>query len=58
MVSLSLHPANHTQRSIAASTIVDATGSALRIVRDGGVSWDRLVEVVGIGAFDAAEDDE
>src|SRR5258706_4354579 len=25
MVSLSLHPANHTQRSIAASTIVDAT---------------------------------
>ena len=41
-----------------ASTIVDATGSALRVVRDGGVSWDRLVEVVGIGAFDAAEDDE
>jgi tRNA threonylcarbamoyl adenosine modification protein (Sua5/YciO/YrdC/YwlC family) len=41
-----------------ASTIVDATGRALRVVRDGGVSWDRLVEVVGVEAFDSAEDDE
>ena len=41
-----------------ASTIVDATGPALRVVRDGGVSWDKLVEVVGVEAFDAAEDDE
>lgn len=41
-----------------ASTIVDATGAALRVVREGGVSWDQLVEVVGIDAFDAAEDDE
>jgi L-threonylcarbamoyladenylate synthase len=41
-----------------ASTIVDATGTSLRVVRDGGVSWDRLVEVVGIDAFDSAEDDE
>ena len=41
-----------------ASTIVDATGPALRVVRDGGVSWDKLVEVVGVKAFDAAEDDE
>ncbi len=35
-----------------ASTIVDATGSALRVVREGGVSWDRLVEIVGVQAFD------
>jgi len=41
-----------------ASTIVDATGPALRVMRDGGVSWDKLVEVVGVEAFDAAEDDE
>jgi len=41
-----------------ASTIIDATGPALRVVRDGGVSWDKLVEVVGVEAFDAAEDDE
>lgn len=41
-----------------ASTIVDATGPALRVVRDGGVSWDKLVAVVGVEAFDAAEDDE
>ncbi len=41
-----------------ASTIVDATGPSLRVVRDGGVSWDRLVEVAGIEAFDAAEDAE
>jgi L-threonylcarbamoyladenylate synthase len=40
-----------------ASTIVDATGPALRVVRPGGVSWDKLVEVVGVEAFDAAEDD-
>jgi tRNA threonylcarbamoyl adenosine modification protein (Sua5/YciO/YrdC/YwlC family) len=38
-----------------ASTIVDATGPALRVVRDGGVSWDKLVEVVGVAAFDSAE---
>ncbi|WP_296667788.1 L-threonylcarbamoyladenylate synthase [Demequina sp.] len=30
-----------------ASTIVDATGDHLRIVRDGGVSRDRIVEIVG-----------
>lgn len=41
-----------------ASTIIDATGPALRVVRDGGVSWDKLVEVVGVEAFGAAEDDE
>jgi L-threonylcarbamoyladenylate synthase len=41
-----------------ASTIVDATGPALRVMRDGGVSWDKLVDVVGVEAFDAAEDDE
>ena len=41
-----------------ASTIIDATGPALRVVRDGGVSWDKLIEVVGVEAFDAAEDDE
>ncbi|NYI42153.1 tRNA threonylcarbamoyl adenosine modification protein (Sua5/YciO/YrdC/YwlC family) [Demequina lutea] len=41
-----------------ASTIVDATGPALRVLRDGGVSWDRLVEVVGIDAFESAEDAE
>jgi len=35
-----------------ASTIVDATGPALRIVREGGVSGDRLVEIVGVEAFD------
>ncbi|MBC7297489.1 MAG: threonylcarbamoyl-AMP synthase [Demequina sp.] len=34
-----------------ASTIVDATGPALRIVREGGVSGDRLVEIVGAQAF-------
>lgn len=41
-----------------ASTIVDATGTSLRVVRDGGVSWDRLIEVAGIDAFDADEDAE
>lgn len=30
-----------------ASTIVDATGDRLRIVRDGGVSRDRIVAIVG-----------
>jgi tRNA threonylcarbamoyl adenosine modification protein (Sua5/YciO/YrdC/YwlC family) len=34
-----------------ASTIVDATGPALRIVREGGVSRDRLVDIVGSGSF-------
>nr|WP_152649248.1 L-threonylcarbamoyladenylate synthase [Demequina flava] len=35
-----------------ASTIVDATDPAgLRVVRDGGVSRDRLVEIVGAEAF-------
>jgi len=34
-----------------ASTIVDATGAELRIVREGGVSADRLIEIVGQGAF-------
>jgi len=41
-----------------ASTIVDATGPSLRVVRDGGVSWDTLVKVAGIDAFDADEDVE
>ncbi|UPU88636.1 L-threonylcarbamoyladenylate synthase [Demequina sp. TMPB413] len=35
-----------------ASTIVDATGPVLKVVREGGVSWDRLVEIVGVKAFD------
>lgn len=35
-----------------ASTIVDATGPALTVVRDGGVSWERLVEIAGVDAFD------
>nr|WP_084039681.1 L-threonylcarbamoyladenylate synthase [Demequina sp. NBRC 110053] len=35
-----------------ASTIVDATDAAgLRVVRDGGVSRERLVEIVGAAAF-------
>lgn len=38
-----------------ASTIVDATGDALRVVREGGVSWERLIGVVGVGAFDSGE---
>ncbi len=41
-----------------ASTIVDATGPSLRVLRDGGVSWDRLVEVAGIDAFGADQDAE
>lgn len=35
-----------------ASTIIDATGSALTVVRHGGVTWERLVEIVGVEAFD------
>lgn len=38
-----------------ASTIVDATGPALRIVRDGGVSREQMVAVVGEAAFAPAE---
>lgn len=34
-----------------ASTIVDATGPVLTVVRDGGVSRERLVEVAGSEAF-------
>ncbi len=30
-----------------ASTIVDATGARLRIVRQGGISLERIVEIVG-----------
>lgn len=41
-----------------ASTIVDATGPLLRIVRAGGVSKERLVEVAGTESFDEAEDAE
>ncbi len=44
-----------------ASTIVDATGPAgLRIVRDGGVSRERLIEIVGVEAFapDPSAEDE
>jgi len=41
-----------------ASTIVDATGPALRIVREGGVSGERLVEIVGVQAFDEGAFDE
>lgn len=39
-----------------ASTIVDATGPLLRVVRDGGVSRERLVDVAGIDAFETAEE--
>jgi len=38
-----------------ASTIVDATGPALRIVREGGISADQLVGVVGDTAFHEEE---
>ena len=38
-----------------ASTIVDATGPLLRVVRDGGVSRARLVEAAGVGAFTPSE---
>jgi len=41
-----------------ASTIVDATGPVLRVVRDGGVSRDRLIEITGIEAFDTHEGTE
>lgn len=41
-----------------ASTIVDATGPALRIVREGGVSGDRLVEIVGARSFGDGAFDE
>lgn len=40
-----------------ASTIVDATGSVLRIVREGGVSEDQLVQIVGESAFHKEQDD-
>lgn len=39
-----------------ASTIVDATGPALRIVREGGVSEAQLVELVGASAFGEGQD--
>ena len=39
-----------------ASTIVDATSGLLRVVREGGVSWQRLVEVAGAEAFADPED--
>lgn len=35
-----------------ASTIVDATGPLLRVVREGGVGRDRLAELVGEGALE------
>jgi len=38
-----------------ASTIVDATGPVLRVVRDGGVSRERLIEITGVEAFAAQE---
>jgi tRNA threonylcarbamoyl adenosine modification protein (Sua5/YciO/YrdC/YwlC family) len=38
-----------------ASTIVDATGPALIVVREGGVSRERLVEIVGAAAFEVAK---
>ena len=38
-----------------ASTIVDATGPLLRVVRDGGVSRDRLLEVAGTAALVMSE---
>ena len=41
-----------------ASTIVDATGPLLRVVRDGGVSRERLVEIAGAEAFEAPGDAE
>lgn len=41
-----------------ASTMVDATGDVLRIVRDGGVSRDEILEVVGADAIAPAGDQE
>ena len=38
-----------------ASTIVDATGDSLTVVRDGGISRAQLEAVVGADAFEAAE---
>jgi tRNA threonylcarbamoyl adenosine modification protein (Sua5/YciO/YrdC/YwlC family) len=38
-----------------ASTIVDATGDKLRIVRDGGVSRDEILGIVGADALEPAE---
>jgi L-threonylcarbamoyladenylate synthase len=35
-----------------ASTIVDATGPLLRVVRDGGVSREQLAGVAGTSAFE------
>lgn len=39
-----------------ASTIIDATGDILRIVRDGGVSRDEVIEVVGSDALAPADE--
>lgn len=39
-----------------ASTIIDATGDVLRIVRDGGVSRDEVIEVVGSDALAPADE--
>lgn len=43
-----------TSRGQRASTIVDATGKCLRVVRDGAISRAQLVEVVGEGALQDA----
>jgi len=40
------------------STIVDATGDALRVVRAGVITREALIEVVGDAAFIGATDDE
>lgn len=37
-----------------ASTIIDATGDRIRVVREGGVSRDEIVEVVGAAAMEPA----
>jgi len=39
-----------------ASTIVDATGALLRVVRDGGVTREQLARVVGSDAFEPEAD--
>lgn len=41
-----------------ASTIVDATGPVLKVVRDGGIGWDELIAAVGLEAFDGGEETE
>ena len=41
-----------------ASTIVDATGDVLRIVRDGGVTREEITEVVGADALAPADEPE